>query len=116
MDDVAAPRRASFGLSLLVACGWYATVIAAVFVGWSGVPARPKRDCAEVFDCLTPQEEFGLAMIFGAPILVGLLSTTAVVTGLLGRRIPSPILAGTLSVLVTVVVAAVAGAVWQGAR
>jgi len=36
MDHVDAPRRASFGSSLLVALGWYATGIAAVVVGWSG--------------------------------------------------------------------------------
>lgn len=116
MDDVDAPRRASFGLSLLVALGWYATVLAAVFVGWSATPVTPNRDCSAAFSCLTPQEEIGLAMILGAPILVGLLFITLVVTGLLARRVPSSILTGTLSALGSVVVAVVVGAVWQGVR
>lgn len=116
MDDVDAPRRASFGLSLLVALGWYATVIAAVLVGWSGIPAAPNRDCSAVFSCLTPQEEIGLMVILGGPILAGLLFSTLVVTGLLARRVPSSILTGTLSALGSVVVAAVAGAVWRGVR
>ncbi|GAA3776562.1 hypothetical protein GCM10022225_75650 [Plantactinospora mayteni] len=116
MDDVAAPRRASFGLSLLVALGWYTTVLAAVFVGHAGIPATPNRDCAAVFSCMTPQEELGLLVILGGPILAGLLFSTLVVTGLLARRVPSSILTGTLSALGSVVVVAVAGAVWQGLR
>jgi hypothetical protein len=116
MDDVDAPRRASFGLSLLVALGWYATVIAAVLVGRSGIPAAPKRDCSALFSCLTPQEEIALMVIVGWPILAALLFITLVVTGLLARRVPSSILAGTLSALGSVVVVAVAGAVWQGVR
>jgi hypothetical protein len=116
MDGVDAPRRASFGLSLLVALGWYAIVIAAVLVGRSGIPAAPNRDCSEAFSCLTPQEEIGLMVIFGIPILGGLLLTTVVVTGLLVRRVPSSILTGTLSALGSVGVMAVANAVWQGVR
>jgi len=116
MDDVDAPRRASFWLSLLVALGWYVTIIAAVLVGGSGLPAAPDRDCSAVFSCQTLQEEFGLMVIFfGGPILAGLLFSTLVVTGLLARRVPSPILTGTLSTLGSVVVVA-AGVVWQGVR
>ncbi|MGC1214633.1 MAG: hypothetical protein WA890_25670 [Micromonospora sp.] len=116
MDDVDAPPRASFGLSLLVALGWYATVIAALLVGRSGISAAPDRDCSAVFSCLTPQEEIGLMVIVGGPILAGLLFSTVVVTALLARRIPSSILTGTLSALGSVVVVAVASAVWQGVR
>jgi hypothetical protein len=114
MDAVDPPRRASYGLSLLVALAWYATVIAAVLLGRSGIPAAPNRDCSEAFNCLTPQEELALLVIFGAPILAGLLFTTLVVTGVLARRVPSSILAGTLSALGSVGVMAVVGAVWQG--
>jgi hypothetical protein len=114
MDDVDAPRRASFGLSVLVALGWYVTVIAAVFVGWSGIPDAPSRDCSGLFSCLTAQQEINLVLILGGPILAGLLFSTLVVTGLLARRVPSSIVTGTLSALGSVVVVAVAGAVWQG--
>ena len=69
-----------------------------------------------MFSCLTPQEEIGLLVLVGGPVLAGLLVCTLVVTGLLARLIPSPIVTGTLSVLGSVVVVAVIGAVWQGAR
>ena len=69
-----------------------------------------------MFSCLTPQEEIGLLVLVGSPVLVGLLVCTLVVAGLLARLIPSPIVAGTLSVLGSVVVVAVVVVVWQGAR
>ncbi|MEV0155521.1 hypothetical protein AB0H57_17505 [Micromonospora sp. NPDC050686] len=69
-----------------------------------------------MFSCLTPQEQLGLMAIVGAPILAGLLVVTLVITGLLARRLPSSILAGTLAVLGSVAVVAVAGAAWQGAQ
>ena len=96
--------------------GWYATVIAAVLVGWSGIPAAPNRDCSAIFSCLTPREEIVLILIFTAPIVGVLLCCTVVVTGLLVRRFSSSILTGTLSALGSVGVLAVVGAVWQGLR
>jgi len=116
MDELGASRWASFGLSLLVALGWYATVIAAVLVGRLGIPAAPDQDCSAVFSCLRPQEEIVLIVILGGPILVGLLVSTLMVAGLLARLIRSPILIGTLATVGGVVVVAVAGAVWQGVR
>ncbi|WP_431895434.1 hypothetical protein [Micromonospora haikouensis] len=116
MDDVDPRRRASFGSSLLVAFGWYATVAAAVFVGLVGVPANPNRDCSVIFACLTPQEGFVLAAIVGAPVLAAMLLATLAITPLLARRVPSPVLAGTLSVSVTVGLAVLAGGFWQAAR
>ncbi|MFF3852660.1 hypothetical protein [Micromonospora sp. NPDC002575] len=116
MDDVDPPRRGSFGSSLLVALGWYATVIAAVFVGRAGVPANPNRDCSAAFACLKPQEEFVVAAVLGAPVLAAMLLTTLAITAPLARRVPSPILAGTLSVSITVGLAVVAGGFWQAAR
>ncbi|MFV2088712.1 hypothetical protein [Micromonospora sp. LOL_021] len=116
MDVVDAPRRASFGLSLVVALGWYATVITAVLVGSSGIPAAPRTDCSAIFSCLTPQEEITLLVLLGSPVLTGLLVCTLAVTGLLARLISSPIVAGTLSALGSVVAVAVIGVVWQGAR
>src|SRR5947208_2705554 len=113
MDVVDAPRRASFGLSFLVALGWYSTVIAAVLVGWSGIPQAPQRDCSVMFSCLTPLQQIFLLMIaVGGPVLAGVLFSALVLTGLLARRVPSPILAGTLAALGSVVVVAVVGAVW----
>ncbi|WP_431904996.1 hypothetical protein [Micromonospora carbonacea] len=116
MNDAEAPRRGSFGSSLLVAFGWYATVLAAIFVGRAGVPTNPNRDCSAAFDCLEPQEEFLLAAIIGAPVLAAMLLTTLAITAPLARRVPSPALAGTLSVSITVGLAVVAGGFWQAAR
>jgi hypothetical protein len=116
MDGVDAGHRASYGLSVLVALGWYATVIAAIVVGWLGIPAAPNQDCSAAFSCLTPRENISLMLILGAPILGCLVLITSVVTGVLVRRLPSSILAGTLSALGSVGVIAAADAVWQGAR
>ena len=117
MNNVNTSRGASFGRSLLVALGWYGSVIAAVVVGWSGIPAAPDRDCSTVLSCLTPLQAVGLGlMVFGVPVLAALLVSTLVVTRLLARRVPSPVLTGTLSALGSVVVLAAVGAVWQGVR
>jgi hypothetical protein len=116
MDGVGESRRASFGLSLLVALGWYATVIAAVLVGRLGIPAAPDRDCSGFLSCPTPQEEIVILAIFGLPVLAGLVFSAVVVTGLLVRWIPSSILAGTLSALGSVAVVAVAIAVMHAVR
>jgi len=115
MDDLAAPRRSSFGLSLLVALGWYATAVGAIVVGRSGVPAAPDRYCPGFFGCLTPLEQLALFAIVGAPLIAGLLAYTAAATALLARWIPSPILAGSLSALSGVLAVAMATAVWNAA-
>ncbi|MDG4798170.1 hypothetical protein [Micromonospora sp. WMMD1082] len=115
MNGGHSPRLRLFGLSLAVAIGWYATVIVAVLVGWSGAPAAPDRDCSAVFSCLTPLESIGLLLIVSAPVLVGLLCVTLVVAALFARWISSPFVIGTLSALASVVLVAAAGLLWQGA-
>ncbi|MEV0721082.1 hypothetical protein [Asanoa sp. NPDC050611] len=112
----AAARGASFGLSLLVALGWYATVIAAVVVGQSGIPAAPDRDCSAMFSCLAPQDGIVLILIVAAPVLAVLALCTVVVAALLTRVSRSPILVGTLSTVGGIAVVAVVGTVWQGVR
>ncbi len=90
MKTVDPPRRASFGLNVLVALGWFVAAFAAVVVGRSGVPAEPDQNCSAVFSCMTPVEEAEFFVLFyGGPVLLGLLLVTAVVTALLGRRVPS---------------------------
>ena len=117
MNAVDPPRRASFGLSVLVALGWFVIAIAAVLAGRSGVPAAPTRDCSLVFSCLTPFEEAELFLMFtGVPIVLGVLVVTAVITALLGRRVSSPVLIGGLSALCSLLVAAGIVAVWHGGR
>ena len=117
MNAVDPPRRASFGLSVLVALGWFAVAIAAVLAGRSGVPAAPKQDCSLVFSCLTPVQEAELVlMFFGAPVVLGVLVVTAAITALLGRRMSSPVLIGALSALCSLVVVAGIVAVWHGGR
>lgn len=116
MAEMDATRRASYGWSLLVAVGWYACLVTAVLVGRSGIPTRPDRDCSVMFSCLTPLEEAGVLLILGAPIAAGVLICTLVATGLLARLVPSPILAGTLSALVSTFLVAVAGLLWRGAQ
>lgn len=116
MDDVETPpRRASFGLSLSVALGWYVTAIAVIYVWRSATPTTPDRDCSAAFSCLTPGEEVALLLIFGAPVLLGLLVSTLLATAVLVRRLSSPILTGTLSALASIALVGVVSALWQGA-
>jgi hypothetical protein len=117
MERVDAPRRGSYGLSLLVALGWCVVVPAAVLVGLSGIPAAPQEDCSAIFSCLSPAEEAGLIMaFFGLPVLVGVVVATAVVAALLSRHVRSPVVTGTLSALCGVVGTAAVLAVWHGAQ
>ncbi|MEV4539203.1 hypothetical protein AB0J82_36070 [Asanoa sp. NPDC049518] len=109
-------RWTPFGLGVAVALGWYVTVVAAVFVGSSGIPAAPDRDCNVIFSCMAPHEELILILIVGAPVLAGLLVCTLVVAGLLARVSRSSILIGTLSALGSLAVVGMVALVWQGAR
>ncbi|WP_435206235.1 hypothetical protein [Micromonospora sp. bgisy143] len=84
---------------MAVATGWYVTAVAAVAVGTTSVPSRPVGDdCAAWFGCLSPGESLAfVALVWGAPVLVGLLFVTALVAALAARLIPSAVVAGTAS-------------------
>ncbi|SIN18334.1 hypothetical protein [Micromonospora cremea] len=113
MDGTGARER--YGRSMAVAFGWYATAIAAVVVGTTSVPSAPRQDCSAMFSCLSPLESLALAgLVWGGPVLVGLLIVTAVVNALVVHRITSAVLAGTLSVAVSGAVCAVVAAAYLG--
>ncbi|RLP90105.1 hypothetical protein [Micromonospora sp. CV4] len=108
-------ERKRYGPSMAVAVGWYATAIAAVVVGTTSVPSAPRQDCSAMFSCLSPMESLALAgLVWGGPVLIGLLLVTAVVNALVVRHVPSAVLAGTVSVAVTAPVCAVVAAVYLG--
>jgi uncharacterized membrane protein YhaH (DUF805 family) len=103
--------RGRYGRSLLVAIGWYATVVAAAIVANLSVPEEPQQDCSAMFSCLSPFGEIMLAALWAVPVLLGMLIVTSIVNALVVRRVESAILAGTLSVAITVSLAVlVAGA------
>ncbi|MEV4658476.1 hypothetical protein [Micromonospora sp. NPDC049301] len=113
MDGTGARER--YGRSMAVAFGWYVTAIAAVVVGTTSVPSPPRQDCSAMFSCLSPMESLALAgLIWGGPVLVGLLIVTAVVNALVVRRVTSAVLAGTLSVAASVAVCSVVAAAYLG--
>ncbi|WP_433535524.1 hypothetical protein ACQPZK_26400 [Micromonospora sp. CA-249363] len=91
-----------YGRSMAVAAGWYVTAIAAVAVGTTSVPSTPVGDdCAAWFSCLSPGESLAfVVLVWGAPVLVGLLFVTALVAALAARLVPSAVAAGTLSAVV----------------
>ncbi len=95
-----------------MAFGWYSTLLGGVVVGTLSVPAAPKRDCTAIFSCVSPFQGLIIAGIFfGAPVFVGLLISTLLITGPIARRVRSAILAGTLSAVASLcVVGAVAAA------
>jgi hypothetical protein len=108
---------ASYARSLLVAVGWYATIVAAVVVGALSVPAAPARACSPGFGCLPPGEGlFLVGVVFGVPVLAGLLITTSLVNVLVVRLARSAILAGTLSAVASVGVAGALTAIYLGTR
>ncbi|MDG4762250.1 hypothetical protein [Micromonospora sp. WMMD710] len=101
--------RGRYGRSMAVAAGWYVTVIAAVAVGTTSVPSASQTDCSAWFSCLSPAESLALVgLVWGGPVLVGLLIVTALVSALVVRLIPSAVLAGTASAAVSIVTCAAA--------
>jgi hypothetical protein len=109
--------NASYGQTLLVAFGWYASIVGALAVGTLSVPTEPVRDCSAIFSCMTPIEGLIVVGVFvGAPVLAVLLMVAFLVTALVARRVPSAILAGTLSALISVSVIGVVAAACLGAK
>ncbi|MER7458584.1 hypothetical protein [Micromonospora sp. NPDC126480] len=103
--------RGRYGRSLLVATGWYATVLAALTVGTLSVPQAPRTDCSAMFSCLSPAESLALAgVVWGLPALLALTVVTLVVNALVVRFVRSVVAAGTLAAAVAVAVGAVAAA------
>ncbi len=91
---------------MLVALGWFATVVAALVVGEWSVPDNPDH-------AAPPPSALPTAVILlGVPPLLLLLAVTAVVSRL---RIPAA-LAGTVSAAVTAVLAGVGFVYYQVLR
>lgn len=117
VNVVVSSSRASYGRSVLVAVGWYATVAGAVLVGWADLPVPPNRDCSQMFSCMTPLQTVVLfAIVLGAPVFGVLLAMTLLIAAPLARRVASSVLAGTLPALASTVLAGVTGAAWQVIR
>ncbi|MEU4334568.1 hypothetical protein AB0F59_08075 [Micromonospora lupini] len=90
--------RGRYGRSMAVASGWYGTAIAALAVGTTSVPSAPRDDCSAWFSCLSPGESLVfVGLVWGAPVLLGLLGVTALVAALVVRVTTSAVLAGTTS-------------------
>ncbi|MCF0097030.1 hypothetical protein [Micromonospora sp. MH99] len=101
--------RGRYGRSMAVAAGWYVTAIAAMAVGTTSVPSAPHDDCAAWFSCLSPGESLVfVGLVWGTPVLLGLLVVTALVTALVVRLVPSAVLAGTTAAALSVGVCAAA--------
>ncbi|MEV4821136.1 hypothetical protein [Micromonospora sp. NPDC049274] len=95
--------RGRYGRSMAVASGWYVTATAAMAVGTTSVPSAPRDDCGAWFSCLSPGESLVfVGLVWGAPVLLGLLGVTALVAALVVRVIPSAVLAGTTSAALSV--------------
>lgn len=100
--------RASYGASLLVAVGWFVTVLVALYVGDTSVPRDPRRECPYFGSCVDTADLVPIvAVTLGPPLLLVLAAVTKLVT-----RLPmSPAAAGTLSALASAVVVLVGLAV-----
>ncbi|HEU4422619.1 MAG TPA: hypothetical protein VFR67_08765 [Pilimelia sp.] len=101
-DAAGSSGRSSFGArygrSLLVAFGWYVTLVVATAVGMLSVPSAPQDDCSAMFACMSPVAGLVLVgIVYGAPVLTVLLVMTALLAGVSARSIRSAVLAGSLS-------------------
>lgn len=107
MDQRDSPR-APYGAVLLVALGWYVTLVAGVAVGLAGAPGSTCPPHAGGFSLcgVTPLEAFALVtLLYGVQVLVVVLGATLVVGAAVRFVAPgSSILAGTLTAGTTVLV------------
>ncbi|WP_157408603.1 hypothetical protein [Actinoplanes sp. N902-109] len=108
-------RRAPYGLSVLVAVGWYATVLTAVVVGT--LQTSTERSCDDAPSwCFTPEQGIGIGLVVASPFLLVLVLCTLPVAALCTRLVSSAPLAGTLSAVVAGAVVAALAALLLAAR
>jgi hypothetical protein len=89
-------RRADYGLSFLVALGFYASVVGAFVVGAVSLPVAPQsEDCAGF--CFSPALTMVVFLVFAVPYAIGLLLLTLVILVPVVRLTRSPLLAGAVS-------------------
>jgi len=110
-----AVRRAPYGLSVLVALGWYATVLAAVIVGELQVAGG--RSCENASSwCFTPGQGIVIGLVLASPFLLGLLVGALLLAVPIVRLMPSAPLAGTLTAAAAALLVAVVGGLILAAR
>jgi hypothetical protein len=116
------PRRLGhrFGGGLLVALGWYATLIAAAVVAGLGSPTRPStpQDCDVSFNCGSSSVRFAvvLAIVFGLPLLFTLTAVAMLMLAWLVRVLPSALVAGTIAAWSSLGILAGGVGLWAAAR
>jgi hypothetical protein len=109
--------RGTVSGGLLVILGWYATVIAAIFVGVTGLPEPPRTDCSAMFSCIS--RGAGLALvgaIVGVPFFLGSFVIATITVILLMRRLRSAVVAGTIAAAVGIGAVGLGIVVWAGMR
>ncbi|MEV0895294.1 hypothetical protein [Actinoplanes sp. NPDC049802] len=98
----------SYRSTALVGLGWLVTVVTAVTAG--AVQALGERTCDDTTSwCFTPGEAVTLALALASPFLLGMIAIVLALAGPLARRLPSAPLAGTISAVLAVPVAAALG-------
>jgi hypothetical protein len=107
---------ASYGWTVLVAYGWFATVGATALVGFFLVPEPPHPDCSAIFSCLSPVQAMALWLAVALPAVVAAIVATALVAIPVSRLFRSPFLAGTLTVVCAALVVLAAVQAYRGVR
>jgi hypothetical protein len=102
-------------LSILVALGWYATVLAAVIVGELQVAGEDSCENATSW-CFTPGQGIVIGLVLASPFLLGMLVVAFLLAIPIARLVPSAPLAGTLSAAAAALLVAVVGGLILAAR
>jgi hypothetical protein len=108
-------RRAPYGLSVLVALGWYAVVLAAVIVGEFQVAGE--HSCVNASSwCFTPGQGMAIGLVLASPFLLGMVVGAFLLAIPIARLVPSAPLAGTLSALAAALLVTLVGGLILAAR
>ncbi|MFI5843252.1 hypothetical protein ACIA8K_26430 [Catenuloplanes sp. NPDC051500] len=81
---------------MLIAAGWFATVLAALYTGTATTPEPPRGpdDCTVFGSCITPADVLSFLVL---PVALGLLAICLPLAALARRMTASAVVAGTMT-------------------
>jgi hypothetical protein len=113
-SEAGAARWASYGWTVLVAIGWYVTVLAALVLGKAQVPGHGCANAPGL--CFEPLAGLIMLLVLASPFLLGMLVCALVLAIPINDMTSSPPLAGTLSAVSGILLAAAIAALILGVR
>jgi hypothetical protein len=118
MDEL--PARARYSASLLVAIGWFVTVVVSAILGNVTLPDKPRDptadECQAAFSCLSRAQTVEFGLLLSTPVLMGLLLVTMLLLIGLTRVFRSALLAGSAGAAGSMAIAGCVLFAWLGSR